>query len=412
MRQKLNIFVPHCSGLLTDTLPHGDGLVAHGFITRLAERGHRLYVAAESVRLSAPLHPNVTLYPIEVNHAALTGRIRYMLRLRALFQRLKKEVSFDLVHQLNPVYTGVSVALFDCGIPVVLGPYVADWPYDPDGMTGSQTGLGRFFRGMKGVLANLQQHGATSILLTTGFAGERIVNRNVRYSRSHLIPHGIDPTFFSPKPPQVDIDKEPGRTRILFFANISERKGIFDLISAFEKVASRFPLAELWVAGGGEQEDVAMKRTSLLAAHERIRFVGRKTREESVQLLRDADIYCLPSHGEPFGMTALEAMSCGLPLVVTDAGGLASLVDEEGGIKVPVNDPEMLAQALEILIQDAQRRQDMGLHNRKKVVAEYAWDKVIDRLEEVYRISLQSDRRRTTIVDSLEPSVRGLPEQG
>ena len=65
MNHPLNIFVPHCSGCLTDVLPHGDGLVAHGFITRLAERGHRLYVAAERVELSKPLPENVRLFPTE-----------------------------------------------------------------------------------------------------------------------------------------------------------------------------------------------------------------------------------------------------------------------------------------------------------------------------------------------------------
>ncbi len=60
MLAALNIFVPHCSDLLTDHLPHGDGLIAHGFITSLARRGHRLHVAAQRVELREALHPNIT----------------------------------------------------------------------------------------------------------------------------------------------------------------------------------------------------------------------------------------------------------------------------------------------------------------------------------------------------------------
>jgi hypothetical protein len=51
----LNIFVPHCSDLLTDHRPHGDGLVAYGFIRHLSERGHNLYIAAQEVDLRDPL---------------------------------------------------------------------------------------------------------------------------------------------------------------------------------------------------------------------------------------------------------------------------------------------------------------------------------------------------------------------
>src|SRR5262249_15026453 len=141
--------------------------------------------------LSAPLHANITLFPIEADGARGISRVRYMLRLRRLFERLKKEISFDLVHQLNPVYTGVSLALFDSGIPVVLGPYVADWPHDPDGMAGARTGLGMLLRSVKGTIANVQQRSATAILLTTDAAGERVISNSVRRSKSHLIPHGI-----------------------------------------------------------------------------------------------------------------------------------------------------------------------------------------------------------------------------
>ena len=70
MLHPLNIFVPHCSDLLTDHLPHGDGLIAHGFITSLARRGHRLHVAAQRVDLREPLHPNISLYLIPLQPVA------------------------------------------------------------------------------------------------------------------------------------------------------------------------------------------------------------------------------------------------------------------------------------------------------------------------------------------------------
>jgi len=149
-------------------------------------------------------------------------------------------------------------------------------------------------------------------------------------------------------------------------------------------VAQRFPEAVLWIAGGGEHEQSAKALAASLNSAERIRFFGRQTREQALAIYRDADIYCLPSHGEPFGMTVLEAMSCGLPVVVTNAGGVRWIVDDYGGMRVPDRAPQELAIALGELIVAPERRKQMGAHNRAKVLKQFSWDRVIDRLEQIY----------------------------
>ena len=92
-------------------------------------------------------------------------------------------------------------------------------------------------------------------------------------------------------------------------------------------------------------------------------------------------------------MTAVEAMSCGKPLVVTDAGGLGCLVDDQGGMRVPVSNPEQLAAALCALIADPARRIAMGKHNRQRVLETMSWDRVIDRLEHIYVASIERKHR-------------------
>jgi glycosyltransferase involved in cell wall biosynthesis len=240
-------------------------------------------------------------------------------------------------------------------------------------------------------VASAQQRNADALLLTTEETLSRVVDAEQQESMTFLLPHGIDSNIFSPPPSRIPRSEES--IVILFLANISERKGIYDLLRAFDSLASRFPDVTLWIAGGGEREGSAKALASSLQCEEKIRFLGRQTREEALECYRNADIYCLPSHGEPFGMTVLEAMSCGLPVVVTNAGGVRWIVDEGGGIRVPVRDPYALAQALSELIVEPQRRKQMGVHNRAKILKQFTWDRVIDRLEEIYSIAISGHAR-------------------
>jgi L-malate glycosyltransferase len=386
----LNIFVPHCSDLLTDHRPHGDGLVAHGFIRRLAERGHVLHVAVSEVDLKSPFPPNVYMHKIESGRSALWSRFDYVRKVRKLFFRLRQNIAFDLIHQLNPVYTGVSLGLTRCATPIILGPYIGGWPDDPSSITSRKWAMRVPLGPVKRAIAAAQQHFAHSLLLTTPAAASRLEHRSA-FPRMELLPHGIDSDLFRPKEDTAaqNGSSEDDSTEILFMAWLERRKGIFDLLQAFDHVAARFPRARLAIAGDGSHLLEAQRAASASSAFDRISFLGRQDRAGAVAALQNADIYCLPSHGEPYGMGAVEAMSCGKPLVVTGAGGLGCLVDDHGGLRVPVGDTQALADALCTLIADPSRRKAMGAHNRRRVLETMAWDRVIDRLEEIYIATIE-----------------------
>lgn len=397
----MNIFIPHCSDLLTDHLPHGDGLVAHGFIERLAGRGHQLYVAAERAELAKPFPPNVRLFVFASRSKRAAGRrAEYMLNVRRLYRRLSGQVPFDLIHQLNPVFTGMSLALWGAKVPIVLGPYVADWPSKrrSNSLGGA---IGSALDKVRSTIAGLQQSRAEVLLLTTEAARQRIKTR--KRKTSYILPHGVDSDYFSPYPSQEESRGNP--QAILFLASVVERKGIFDLLEAFERLASQAPEPELWIAGGGEELETAKAAAGKLQCNRRIRFLGSCTRAEALDLLRRATLVCLPSHGEPFGMGIAEAMSCGKPVVVTNAGGLASLVDLEGGLRVPVGSPKDLADALGRILKDEELRRSMSLFNRQKVIETMAWDRVIDRLEAIYRTVLKTGGARTQARVLAQPSI-------
>lgn len=399
MNRSLNIFVPHCSGCLTDTLPHGDGLVAHGFITRLAERGHNLYVVAERAELAKPLPSNVHLFLLGAGTSSrAASRISYVLRVRSLFRQLRKNIRFDLAHQLNPVYTGISLALWGFETPIILGPYVADWPHDPHAIGTSWPVIDSLLRKAKEVAALVQQRSASAILLTTEAARHRVSFADRWRAPIHYLPHGIDSDFFRPAKVATRHNHDETRAVILFYANISERKGVMDMLQAFELVAPEFSKAELWIAGDGDQLSAAKDFASSLHAQHAIHFLGRQTREQAVALMQRADLFCLASHGEPYGMTVVEAMSCGLPVIVTDGGGAGSLAGDEGGLHVPMKSPPAIALALSQLLADPPLRKQMGLRNRQRVLLRFAWDKVIDHLEQIYALTLERGRESQVMV--------------
>ena len=393
MRLSLNIFVPHCSDLLTDHLPHGDGLVAHGFITSLARRGHRLHVAAQRVDLREPLPANVTVHEILPRASApLLSRLDYMLRVRLLLGRLNKEHRFDLVHQFNPVFAGMSLSLAGSGLPLVLGTYVARWPDDPETSSSKGKRFTQLLTHVRNAICDVQQRQADALLLTTPAARNRLPRPQVVDDRIHVLPHGLDTKLFSPAEDwdtSERLQSEQQKPSILFFANVWRRKGIYTLIEAFRSVAREFPTCILRIAGDGPEFAEVKRRVAEMSFAAQVEFLGRQGRAEAPDLYRSCSIYCLPSHGEPYGMTAIEAMSCARALVVTDAGGLRFLVHEGGGKKVPVADAPSLANALCELLRNPAERRAMGHYNRQLVETTMSWNRVAIQLEDIYEKMLQ-----------------------
>ena len=390
LNRPLNIFVPHCSDLLTDHRPHGDGLIAHGFIRHLSERGHNLYVAAQEVDLRNRLPSNVHIFPMCVRHKnQLVSRLAYMSHVRKLFMRLRRQVLFDVVHQMNPVYTGISLSLLRTGIPTVLGTYVARWPDSVDGDGNQSAGL-KFASLFRTCVAALQQCAADRLLLTAPVAANRLVPLGpIRVPRSYL-DHGIDTELFCP----YGGDEDNKSVSVLYLANLVKRKGIFDLISAFADVVPTYPDCILYVAGSGLEAAAAQDWAERLAIAEHVKFLGHVDRLSAPGIYRSCSIYCLPSNGEPYATTVIEAMSCGKPIVFTNAGGLPYMVGGEGGIGVEVGDVKGLSRALCDLLADPARRRAMGEHNRRRVLETMTWDRVIDRLEEIYIATIEGKRRK------------------
>jgi glycosyltransferase involved in cell wall biosynthesis len=369
--------------MLTDHLPHGDGLVAHGFIREMGTRGHELHVAAAGLDIGAELPEPVHVHRLTQPGEAVPGRLRVMRKMRTLARVLSREAPFDLVHQLNPVDVGVSLAVAGLGAPVVLGPYVPDWA--PSGPGADKAASAAALRA-KRVLRAAQQRRAATVLLSTQAARSKLEAWARPRVRVREVSPGIDERAWLPQP-----DRIPAQD-VLFLANLEVRKGVHVLLDAFERVAPRLARARLLVAGTGPELDSVRRRVAGLGPG-RVELLGQVERERVPALMRECDVYCLPSYGEPFGMTALEAMACARPVVATAAGGLAHLVPEGAGRLVAPGDAAALAAALEEVLADPARARGMGELGRAEVERRYSWSRVGDRLVEVYAEAARERRR-------------------
>jgi L-malate glycosyltransferase len=399
-RRRLSIFVSHPSHFLTDSWPHGDGLIANSILRRLAARGHVLHVAVPLSALENPMPDNVRLYPLETraphsnDRQGLVYRLEYAVRVRRLFSRLCQETSIDLIHQMNPVVGGLSLFLYGLGYPLLMGPIWPLW----NGAAEHPSGGSDLKTKIKDCLLIPQFFRSDGILSPTPASAARLP-RSVRQSdRSFPFHLGIDVEEF-----RSDASARPNEPTVLFLANMQERKGVFVLLSAIDRVFEQLPSAKLILAGNGGQLEEVRRRVEQSPYRKRIQLLGHVCREDVPRTLRACSVYCLPSFGEPYGMSALEAMACGKPLVITNAGGLGHLVPDQGSLKVPPGDVPSLAAALLRLLQDLPLQEEMSLFNRNYVKKYHSWDRVIAELENIYfELMQRSSREDLHLVRSRE----------
>jgi glycosyltransferase involved in cell wall biosynthesis/phosphoheptose isomerase len=212
-----------------------------------------------------------------------------------------------------------------------------------------------------------------------------------------VIPCGVDLGLFGPEGPCEP--RRPGHKRLLYVGRLVERKGIGNAITALRSL----PDTELIVVGGPDSELLdrdpeARRLISLSHEHgvaDRLELRGRLERERLPALLRSADVLVSVPWYEPFGITPLEAMACGVPVVASAVGGLIdTVVDGRTGLHVPPRDPDRLASELESLLADRRRRAAYGRAGVQRVRRLYDWNRIAAATLDVYaRVARRQSRR-------------------
>lgn len=224
--------------------------------------------------------------------------------------------------------------------------------------------------------------------------------------------NGVDTDVFHPGTTEPD---SGSIQRLLFVGRVSPEKGVHTLLGAFARVAERFPRAHLDIVGprtelpsrllvdlsedplvqglkrfypidGNSSYQLALDALiKQMGLSDRVTFHGSLPHYEIVKHYQSADVVVNPSLSETFGISIVEGMACGVPVVGTQVGGMLDTVTDDVGRAVPAEDQSRLAAAICEILGDAPLAKRLGTQGRRRAIESFTWKARGKRLLDVYR---------------------------
>ena len=216
-----------------------------------------------------------------------------------------------------------------------------------------------------------------------------------------IIPCGTDIERFgrvNRKTARVQLGISPEAKVVMYVGRFDPRKGIETLVRAVrESELFGSQDLKLIICGGsrpghsdGDERDRIESIVTELGMSQMTEFPGRVSQEDLPYYYAAADVCVVPSHYEPFGLVAIEAMASFTPVVASDVGGLQfTVVNEETGLLAPPQDFPAFANAIDRILLDARWAEELGQAARKRVENKFSWDGVAMQLSELYNNLLQ-----------------------
>jgi glycosyltransferase involved in cell wall biosynthesis len=354
----------------------------------VARRGHAVTIFTTdkdgSGRLDVP-----TDRPVERDGVTLhyfpTAVPRFWARSPAMADALAAAIpGVDVVHMHSLYhYHDMMVGRFcrRSGVPYILRPHGSLDPY-----------LWRRHRlrkmAMELAFQNRVTRGAARLHFTT--EDERTLAAPYTFGvPGFVVPNGLDLDEFDNLPPAGNFrDRHPEigeRPLALFLGRLNFKKGLDILCDAFAMVARDLPEARLVIAGPDDGMAEAVK--SWLAERgvaDRVLFTGMLTGADKYAVLRDADLFVLPSYTENFGIAVIEALACGVPVAISDRVGVWREIEAAGAGWITPVDAAAFAGAMRAGLTDRPAARARGLRGRELVARDFSWPNIAVELERNY----------------------------
>jgi glycogen(starch) synthase len=212
---------------------------------------------------------------------------------------------------------------------------------------------------------------------------------NLPLDKVDVIPNAIDASQY-----RTSVDRGSVRQRygvgwgekmVLCVGRLVPQKGIEYFIRAIPSIASRFPEAKFIIVGEGWSRDALEAEARATGHRGKIRFTGFVSDKEVVNLMTSADVLVVPSIYEPFGIVALEGMATGVPVVASQVGGLAEVIEHDRtGVFVYPRSPDSIAWGIGKVLSDSGYAKWLTGNAKDKLEKDYSWEAVAKKTVEVY----------------------------
>lgn len=221
-----------------------------------------------------------------------------------------------------------------------------------------------------GALKEKFEHADFTIAITQRLLDEVIAGYPTLSKEQRLLGRiGVDTREYVPAP---DHTRDHAGRNVVTVARLHPSKGHDILIRAIAMLRARNVDVVLRIAGAGPAELELRELTHSLKIEEEVTFLGSIGDTEVIRELQRADVFVLASHAEPLGVAYMEAMSCGVATVGTAAGGVGEIITSGvDGVLVPPKDVGALADAIEKLLSDPDRRHEISVRGRETIIGKF-----------------------------------------
>lgn len=375
----------------------GSGIVATELAVGLSQRGHSVHVIASAPpSRTLPTFERLFLHEVSVPSYPALQYAPYGMALSSKLVEIASDHGLDIIH-VHYAVPHAAAAYLARQVLERSAPRVVTTLHGTDvtriGSDPSYRPITRFTVAQSDGITTPSQFLKSEAYLRLGLPPELAID---------VIPNFVDTEHFTPaaRRDRAHFDAmfesaggdpaDRGAPVLFHVSSFRPVKRVIDLVEVLARVR-RHARARLMLVGDGPDRQRLMQRARELDVHRSVCAVG--THAEFVDYLRHADAFLLPSETESFGVAALEAMSCGVPVVAYGVGGLPEVITPEvGRLVAPFDIDALAAGALEMIL-DENLRETLGTNARARVLEHFRRDRAIDLYEEHYRRVLGAARR-------------------
>jgi len=360
----------------------GSGVVATELAMALADGGDEVHVISYALpsRLSL-LAPNLFFHEVVVPHYPLFEYPPYSLALASKMAEVARHQGLDLMHVHYAVPNAISAILAKqilapqplAVVTTLHGTDITLVGNDPSYLETTRFGLEK-------------SDAVTAV--SNSLRRATVEQLGLDAKRIEVIPNFIDPRRYEAVRAAQGARRwaKPGEKLLIHISNFRPVKRILDVISVFLEVRKALP-ARLLLVGDGPDRAKAEERCRRGGDCGAVTFLGNIAAIEEV--LVGADLFLLPSESESFGLAALEALSCAVPVVATTAGGIPEVVrDGVDGLLYPVGDVQAMGAGAVGLLSDPERHARFAAAGREGAVARFAQSRIVGQYRELYERTL------------------------